>query len=231
MEHAGNTFLVTKKEARALLAYTSRDQVRVNLQGIAVDPSSATLAATDGHRAIFATAPGGDPWGLPASPGAPVIPADSWGAVIKAARARDFVAVQIHRAESAPLGVAATLAVVPSHATAASLDGTDPRDAGATMIARVRLENTAPPLANVLPRYERDDDDTPPAGLIGFNPRYLAALADLGKCLHGNTPIVWRHRGELDAALAVARADDDAIWRVVIMPMRLESSSRGTLAA
>lgn len=229
MEHAGNTFLVTKKEARALMAYTSRDSARVHLQGIAVDPSSRTLAATDGHRAIYATAPDGDPWGLPGT-GAPMIPADSWGAVVKAARARDGIAVQLARAESAPLGVAATLAVVPPHATAASLDGTDPREAGATMVARVRVEHTSPPLANVLPRYE-GDGGAESATAIAFDPSYLAALADLAKCLHGQTPMVWRHRGELDPGLGVVQADDGAIWRVLIMPMRLPADARGTRAA
>jgi len=229
MEHAGNTFLITKKEGRALLAYARRDASRVNLHGIGVCPDCATLAATDGHRAIFATAPGGDPWGWPSAPCPPVVPADTWGSVIKAARAADRISIQV--ADDGRAAVA-TLAVVPGHATAESLGDTDPREIGATMVARVRLDNRTPPMAQILPRYEDDDHDTPAAGLIGFNPSYIGALSELGKALHAATPIAWRHRGPHDPGLAVATADDGTIWRVVIMPVRLEISrgSKGRAA-
>ena len=82
----------TRDEARALLAFASRDPARTSLHGVIVDPATASVCATDGHTALRAT--------LPYPPHADVSPNiihyDVWARVLAAARKKtDTISVAV----------------------------------------------------------------------------------------------------------------------------------------
>ena len=207
----GRLFAFAKPELLALSRVMSRDPARVNLNALWIDAAAATAWACDGHRILLGTADGGS-WQEMKSPVG--VPAENVAAVLKAARARDVIAFSVD-----------------AHACAVKiLDGsrgapTD--DEGMPIKERFSAlfplaTVTPPPAASIVPRYEESPPATP-AAFVGVNPTYIAALGDLAKIGGDRTiPVVWYHAGELDPFLAVYRCDDGAIWRSVIMPMRLD---------
>lgn len=207
----GATFALTKPELSALARVMSRDAARPTLATLWLDSTARSAWTTDGHRLLLGTAHGGDYRQRGTARG---ISSENVNAIAKAARVRDLIAFH----------------VTSSGAACKVLDGsrTAPRDPKTDLPTAERfaaafplVNSTAPPVDQVIPRYE-EAPPAEPSHRVGVNPRYLAALADLAKIGGDKTiPVVWYHAGELDPFLATYGCDDGATWRAIIMPMRL----------
>jgi hypothetical protein len=207
----GRTFALSKPELAALARVMSRDTARINLNALWLDSTARSAWTTDGHRALLGTAHGGNFRQRGAALG---VSAENVQAIAKAARARDLVA--LHLADGG-----AACKVLDGSARAPR----DP-DTGLPCVERFAaafplVTATAPPIDQVVPRYE-EAPPAEPSPRVGVNPQYLAALGDLAKIGGDRTiPVVWWHAGELDPFLATYQTDDGSTWRSVIMPMRL----------
>lgn len=83
MNHSEGTFELTKAECKALAAFACRDRTRGHICGVHFDPGCASVAATDGHTLVEATAAeshGSAPF---------TVPLDSFEQAAKLLRGRD----------------------------------------------------------------------------------------------------------------------------------------------
>lgn len=206
----GRTFALLKPELAALSRVMSRDTSRANLNALWLDREHRSAWACDGHRILIGTAEGGD-FSKQSTPDG--IRAASVAAMLKGASTKDLIAFSVQKDSIA------CRVFDGSRGSRCDKNGLPCVEKVSAVFPL--LVATAPPVHTIIPSYEK----TPrkPAHYIGLNPKYIAGLADLAKIGGDKTiPVVWYHAGELDPTLAVYRCDDGAVWRSVIMPMRVD---------
>ncbi len=206
----GRTFALYKPELSALARVMSRDPGRPSLNALWLDRKHRRAWSSDGHRILIGTADGGDFKKEGAPDG---IRAASVAAMLKGAASKDLIVFHI---EKQSIGCKVFDGSNGAKRSENGLPCTE-KVAAAFPV----LTASAPPVASIIPGYE--ERPPKPSPFIAMNPKWLAGLADLTKIGGDKTiPVVWYHAGELDPALAVFRCDDGAVWRSVIMPMRLD---------
>lgn len=192
-----NVLYLSKVEAKAILAHASLDSTRLHLCGVMVESGSTTrLVATDGHRLAVAECQGQLTHGG-------VIHREDLERAIKAAGAKETIAVEPNGGEHMTLGVA-------------NGEG-GPLRAG----VKVKLSDVRyPPWRQVLPAA--DSIGATGVGTIGISADYIGDVGQVAKacgkrngavklCLPANEldPVRWECEG------------NGASWEGCIMPVRL----------
>ena len=208
-----NTLYLAKAELAAVAAFMSRDDDRPNLQAMFVDHDRRRVWASDGHRAVMVTAPEGDHL----APGQPLaIPAASVLATLRAARARDTIAISVKKRR---------LAVTVFEGEAGP--GAEPASKLSTLVRPSKIDPMS--IEAVIPRYETKAARV--SRWIALNPRYLAAFGELWRVSRDDDrPVVLYRSGELDPILGVLTADDGTRWRVIVMPVRYDVAAAAIAA-
>lgn len=226
-------YLFTSPEIRALLAVASRDDARVNLCCIGLDPSQGSAIATDGHRLLAASVKPLD--GAPTWKRIATLPRAVADAAATAAGTRGIVIVIAKLAADGEPD-AWTLHAIKDRTMADMVageiagGGSPPVDAPAVAGAAATFQAPAtgatfPPWRAVMPKTNPAPADGGTA--IGLNGAYLAdAAAALASVAGGGAITVWPATTPLEPfGLAVASRDTATLWRAVIMPMRHDRSA------
>lgn len=225
--------VLSREDAKALVAHASKDQTRLHMNGVCIDWSSGAFVATDGHRVAQVNSgatfiepmvrefPAPVPVATPHSD--TLIPLEPLERATKLCRKKGqgvHIRVVERYVEKRALPVQdITLTAVDPHPHTLEIfaEADAPADLERFSLGAVTCQATDaqfPPWEQVLPSSE----GRAPASMICMNTNYLADLV-LVAIAAGNTrtgDIVMYAGGELDPVLF--RANN---WSVAIMPLRI----------
>jgi hypothetical protein len=215
-----NGFDFAVEDAKALLAFASKDETRPNLCGIGLDATRGHAFGTDGHTLAVATNCGKH------DHKAFVVPRAVMEQAVKIAkRGRILISWPT-------LATKLRLVSTDGMPTPWSDDDEDedaPRAVNVTCggtTFRANITNaTPPPVEQVVP--DRKDESGTSAGRIGANMDYLARLVLVQKAAGVGGMVMQGGKGELDpirfdvSNCRTGDLGDQTQWVAVIMPMRL----------
>lgn len=217
MKVTAKSVFLSRAELRAILAFASTDETRVNLHAVLFDVAQRTLVATDGHRMATVTADavapgdadGEDP---PVDAEKIVVPRSFLDSVVKGSTGKGRIVIS--------WGADGAL-------TATMQDRHD-KPIGVTLTGK-RSDQAFPPYRAVMPSQLDAGSHTG-----DFNARYLDDLALLASAgavsLSVSLFAPTEHRAGSDSpgmAVVRGRSDDDrAEWRVCMMPVRISGHPR-----
>ncbi|KKL92576.1 hypothetical protein LCGC14_1883280 [marine sediment metagenome] len=181
---------LSRHEARALLAVSSTDAGRVNLNGVYLHGPTGTAVATDGHRLILRD-PRGD---FTAQDRSALVTRDAWETMCKVAKSADYE--------------------ITIRAKGASVEIFNRKGESLGTLTLATRASTFPPYHQVIPA-----DLKPGACAAVVNPAYLAdAMASLSKAGCGEIAI--KPGAKVLEPVGFYGHTEDGSWVYVLMPLR-----------
>jgi len=199
------SFVFTKAELKALLAFASEDGTRPHLSSVFFEPEKGSAVTMDGH-VLARVKNSGTFKGRPF-----LVHRDDLERLAKATAARDTCSVTFEgrhpRVRAGELGVKLTVHPL----------GREDVPGSETMVTPV--DAAFPPYEQTIPVY----GDRKPVARVGLNASYLAQLAPIAKICSDSCGVICElGESALDPALFTARdAKAGCEWTMVIMPMRV----------
>lgn len=218
MHIENNEFVLTRADARALLAFASADDTREYICGVWFDPARSRAFSTDGAAAVVAQCSGDVVSHEPPR----LVPYADFESATKALGRSDVLRVSV----GAPPGTGASLGT--GDATVIlTVDGSlrrTPRAPYSLPLVRCPDERP-PPVDQVLPRLDAATRPRPAWGT--FDPQLLARATLIGEAATGERDGAvefWPAEETLMASLLVAYGDG-VEWTAAIMPRRSERTT------
>lgn len=213
-----------KTEAKALLAFASKDKTRETLSSLAVYFDDSAIASTDGHRLVVAQCAGKTELTKTA-----IVPRSLVEAMVKLVGKGQAIVLREELGNKVSAGVLPDLWL-----------GDEPMEQKASMVQSIAVvDSTYPPLSQVIVSKRDIDAEKAEAadaeavmrnvtvgimpnvyGVTGLNTTFLSDLKLVSDAVE-RMGVQLQINGDLDPIRFDASSVDDVHWFGVIMPMRL----------